>query len=121
MIIGTGIDIVELRRIEQIVKKQPRFIERILTEMERADYAALHERRKIEWLAGRFAAKEAFVKAVGTGISAQFRWHDVEIRNEASGKPYIAVLKPFYGRIHLSISHSMDYAIASVIIESSSS
>lgn len=117
MIIGTGIDIVEIKRVEAMVHKSVKFIDRILTENEQKVYVKLHERRKIEWLAGRFAAKEAFVKAVGTGISAQFGWKDIEVKNEENGKPYIVVLKPMSGNIHLSISHSDEYAVASVIVE----
>ncbi|MTE28427.1 holo-[acyl-carrier-protein] synthase, partial [Winogradskyella sp. ZXX205] len=71
-------------------------------------------------LAGRFAAKEAFVKAAGTGISSTFSWQDIEIKKETSGKPYLYV--PSYLKImHLSISHSALYAVASVIIESKTS
>lgn len=117
MIIGTGIDIVEIKRVKTMVHKNAKFIDRILTENEQKVYVKLHERRKIEWLAGRFAAKEAFVKAVGAGISAQFGWKDIEVKNEENGKPYIVVLKPMSGNIHLSISHSDEYAVASVIVE----
>ncbi len=121
MIIGTGIDIVELSRIGELLEKQPKLISRILTENEQNDCFNLKGKRKIEFIAGRFAAKEAFVKAMGTGISAEYGWRDIEVRNEQSGKPYMVVLKSFDQRIHLSISHSNTYAVASVIIESASS
>ncbi|MCL7749639.1 holo-ACP synthase [Halalkalibacter alkaliphilus] len=120
MIIGTGIDIVELDRIENIVKRQPRFVERILTDNEKRFFETYSKTRKIEFLAGRFAAKEAFVKAMGTGISKSYSWHDIEILKEESGKPTL-VVAGLQSYIHLSISHSRNYAVAQVIIESSSS
>lgn len=120
MIIGTGIDIIELQRIEEIIRRKPRFIEKVLTETERLQYFQLKRTRQVEFVAGRFAAKEAFVKACGTGISAAFGWHDIEVKKELSGKPYI-VAAHYKENVHLSISHSAAYAIASVIIESSSS
>lgn len=120
MIIGTGIDIVDLKRIEDVIKRQPRFVDRILTESEKRAYLLLTSKRKIEFLAGRFAAKEAFVKAAGTGISSTYSWHDIEVKKKPSGQPYLAVAR-YDERIHLSISHSKMYAVANVIIESSPS
>lgn len=117
MIIGTGIDLVELARIQQLAERQPRFITRVLTEAEQKEYALLSAGRKTEFLAGRFAAKEAFVKAVGTGISATFSWLDLEVRKEETGKPYL-VARNYDQKVHLSISHSKTQAIAQVIIES---
>ncbi|KGA96220.1 4'-phosphopantetheinyl transferase [Alkalihalobacillus alcalophilus ATCC 27647 = CGMCC 1.3604] len=115
MIIGTGIDIVELSRIEAAVQKNERFIERILTEKEQNKFASLTAKRKIEYLAGRFAAKEAFVKAADTS----YGWKDIEILNDSNGKPYLNA--SFNGIIHVSISHSQSYAISHVIIERASS
>lgn len=116
MIIGHGIDIIELHRIEAVLHRQPRFAKRILTSNEYNTFSKLSHKRKIEFLAGRFAAKEAFVKAVGTGISSSYSWHDIEIKNKESGQPYLFV--PNYEeKAHLSISHSTQYAVASVIIE----
>ena len=70
--------------------------------------------RKIEFLAGRFAAKEAYSKAVGTGIGKELSFLDIEIETDALGKPFIA--KPDITGF-ISISHSRDYAVAQVIIE----
>lgn len=114
MIIGIGIDIVELTRIEKSLDN-PKFIKRILTEKEEEEFYLLSANRKIEFLAGRFAAKEAFVKALGTGISKECGWHDIEITNDKRGRPLIQ----YNGdkRYHLSISHSQTYAVAQVIIE----
>ena len=72
MIKGIGIDITELGRIKKILERQPRFPERILTENEIERFEKLKGQRKIEYFAGRFAAKEAFSKANGTGIGKNF-------------------------------------------------
>ncbi|WP_246945322.1 holo-ACP synthase [Bacillus pinisoli] len=119
MIKGIGIDIVEIKRIETLLEKTPKFVDRILTEGERSVWNTLTDRRKYEYLAGRFAAKEAFSKAMGTGIGVGLQFIDIEILQDEKGKPYIA--KPLENGVHLSISHSKDYAVAQVIIESSSS
>lgn len=116
MITGTGIDIVEIKRIKKIANRQQRFVQRILTVREREVYASLSEHRRLEYLAGRFAAKEAVVKAVGTGIAETLGWHDIEILNDRKGKPLVQVAVA--GQVHLSISHSKEYAVAQVIIES---
>lgn len=116
MIVGTGIDIVELTRIEEAINRSPRFSQRILSERELIYYQQLQSRRKVEFLAGRFAAKEAFAKAVGSGIGGDLSWQDIEILADNKGKP-IVVSKKTDGQIHLSISHSREYAIANVIIE----
>jgi holo-[acyl-carrier protein] synthase len=117
MIIGIGIDIVELERIEQLMMKNEIFIDRILTEEEKAIFSQLSPKRKVEFVAGRFAAKEAYAKAIGTGIGKNVSFHDIQIMNDDNGKP-IAVSNVKDCRIHVSISHSRDYAIAQVIIES---
>ncbi len=116
MIIGIGIDIVELKRIEQLMMKNEKFIDRILTEEEKGIFFQLSPKRKVEFLAGRFAAKEAYAKAIGTGIGKNVSFHDIQIMNDDNGKP-IVVSNGKDCRIHVSISHSRDYAIAQVIIE----
>ncbi|MCK6255287.1 holo-ACP synthase [Fictibacillus sp. KIGAM418] len=115
MIIGTGIDIVEIARIEEVCQKQVRFPDRILTEKELEAYGVLKGRRQAEFLAGRFAAKEAYAKAVGTGIGKHLSWQDIEITKNDNGKPVI-----FGGTdkiAHLSISHSKEFAVAQVVLE----
>ena len=114
MIKGIGVDIIELSRIEDILTRQKKFVDRVLTSNERLKFADLSARRKVEFLAGRFAAKEAYSKANGTGIGEELSFLDIEIENDSSGKPFIA--KPV-AKAHLSISHSRDYAIAQVILE----
>ncbi|MBS4192513.1 holo-ACP synthase [Bacillus sp. FJAT-49705] len=115
MISGIGIDIVELDRIKKIYERQEKFVERILTSKEKAEFKVLTKERKTEYLAGRFAAKEAFSKAMGTGIGEALSFLDIEIEKDARGKPYFS--KPLTQGVHLSISHSKEYAVAQVVIE----
>jgi holo-[acyl-carrier protein] synthase len=115
MISGIGIDIIELDRIKTIIDRQPRFIQRILTKSEQQIFETLTPTRQVEFLAGRFAAKEAFAKAKGTGIGNELSFQDIEVQPDSKGKPQI--IKPVQECVHLSISHSKDYAIAQVIIE----
>lgn len=114
MIKGIGIDIIELSRIGELISRQTKFADRILTPTEKQRFEDLPERRKVEFLAGRFAAKEAFAKAVGTGIGRELSFLDIEIAADDLGKPYFVT--PIT-KAHLSISHSRDYAVAQVIVE----
>ncbi|WP_297990901.1 holo-ACP synthase [Anoxybacillus sp.] len=120
MIVGIGIDIVDLSRIAHLLERQPKFIERVLTDNERMRFFELSSKRKIEFVAGRFAAKEAYAKALGTGIGVHVSFSDVEVKNDEYGKPYIDSLLADQ-RVHVSISHSDHYAVAQVIIERLSS
>lgn len=115
MIIGIGVDIVELDRIKEILERTPKFIDRILTINEKKEYETLSESRKVEFLAGRFAAKEAFSKALGTGIGSKLSFLQIEIKKDELGKPFIS--SHIDDRIHLSISHSKQFAIAQVVLE----
>jgi holo-[acyl-carrier protein] synthase len=115
MISGIGIDIIELERVKKIIDRQPKFIQRILTENELLTFEKLTGSRQVEFLGGRFAAKEAFAKANGTGIGGELSFLDIEIQSDKTGKPIIK--KPFDEGIHLSISHSREYAVAQVVIE----
>ncbi|RIW32742.1 holo-ACP synthase [Bacillus salacetis] len=115
MIRGIGLDIVEIERIDKLAERQPKFIKRVLTAAEADHYLSLSGTRRSEFLAGRFAAKEAFAKACGTGIGAELSFNDIEIRKDPSGKPYVAA--PVEKGVHLSITHSRDFAAAQVIIE----
>lgn len=116
MIKGIGIDLIELRRIEQAVKRNGRFIERILTVKEIKLYEELEkEQRKLEFLAGRFSAKEAFSKATGTGIG-KLSFKDIEILRADTGAPYVNVAGYDSRKIFISITHSEDYAVSQVII-----
>ncbi|MFD1205862.1 MULTISPECIES: holo-ACP synthase [Sporosarcina] len=118
MITGIGLDIVELHRIRTLDEKSDKFRRRILSEREIALYESLPSHRKIEFLAGRFAAKEAFAKARGTGIGEGCSFIQIEILNEASGKPSLF----FDGREvtgFVSITHTKSVAAAQVILMAS--
>ncbi|MCC3358074.1 holo-ACP synthase [Bacillus sp. REN16] len=119
MIIGTGIDIVELERINKVLQRQKKFVDRILTNREKEKFLRLSESRQIEFLAGRFAVKEAYSKAVGTGIGGNLSFLDIEALSDENGKPVLT--KPLNHKAHLSITHSKEYAVAQVILESLSS
>jgi holo-[acyl-carrier protein] synthase len=119
MIAGIGLDIIELDRIRRIVERQPGFIKRILTINEIEKFASLSKERKVEFLAGRFAVKEAYSKALGTGIGEEFSFQDIEVLNDEKGKPMIHLLKnlPLTYNVHVSITHTRQYAAAQVILE----
>ena len=112
MILGIGIDIIEVERIAKACSNE-RFLSRVFTEKE-LEYS-LNKKNKFQHLAGRFAAKEAFFKALGKRVG----WRDIEIVNLPSGKPVIKILNPDYSfnKVHLSLAHLEKYALAVVIIE----
>ncbi|MGG1697445.1 holo-ACP synthase [Bacillus zhangzhouensis] len=121
MIKGIGIDIVEIDRLSRVLSRQPRLPERILTLNEQDIFYALREKRQLEFLAGRFAAKEAFAKAYGTGIGQHLSFHDIEIQKDDNGKPFIKSEKTKGDHVHVSITHTKEYAAAQVLIERLSS
>jgi len=113
MITGTGIDIVNIKRIKKSLSTYgDKFIQKILSDKEIKEIPAV---RKEEFIAGRFAVKEALVKA--SGIS--FNFNTITILNDSNGKPYIVKLPDEIKntKVHISISHDSDYAAAFVIIE----
>lgn len=117
MIKGIGIDLIELARIKDSIKQNVRLTKRILTESEQSLLSAINgEQRKVEFIAGRFAAKEAFSKAAGTGIG-KLSFRDIEIIPGESGAPQIKVDGFEKYELFISISHGKDYAVAQVIIE----
>ncbi|WP_071131711.1 holo-ACP synthase [Enterococcus timonensis] len=115
MIYGIGLDLVELGRLKIIIEEQPRFPQRILTTEELRIYEHFSKRRQLEFLAGRFAGKEAFSKAYGTGIGA-VSFQDIEILNHKNGQPYLAQ-SPFSGKNFVTITHTEHAAMAQVILE----
>lgn len=124
MILGTGIDIIEVTRIAASFEKfGERFVNRILLPDEIA-YCLSH-RQPAPFLAARFAAKEAISKAFGTGIGAQLGWQDMEIRRKESGEPYpvlhgkgqILFESRAAVKLHVSLSHTQNYAAATAILE----
>ena len=114
MIIGTGVDITEVRRLRQAIEKWGNaFLSRVFTKDELTN--AKKHVSFYQHLAGRFAAKEAVFKAFG---DADLNWKDVEIINDLEGKPCCRILNG-RGRnidIHISISHVKSYAVANAIV-----
>jgi holo-[acyl-carrier protein] synthase len=124
MIVGVGIDLVEVSRIRDSMDRfGERFLARILTPAEAA-YCAAHPEPAIH-VAARFAAKEAVGKAFGTGIGLELAWHDAEVFRNPAGKPEVrlhgkgAEMASALGidRIHLSLTHTAATAAAVVILE----
>jgi holo-[acyl-carrier protein] synthase len=124
MIIGSGIDLTEIGRIQKTVDRYGgRFLDRVYTGAEQA--YCLRKRRSAESLAARFAAKEAGAKALGTGISRGVTWLEIEVIREPGGRPALrfhgraAELAARMGvaRTALSLTHTGDLAMASVVLE----
>ena len=115
MIVGHGIDIEALASIQNAVKKRKGFAQRVLTDKEMERFSSLKGRRQVEYLAGRWSAKEAFSKALGTGIG-KLGFQDLEILNNERGAPYFSK-SPFSGKVWLSLSHTDQFVTASVILE----
>lgn len=123
MIIGIGIDIVRVERIQRMIDRwKLRFLNRIFTPVEQS-YSKKFKQPEAH-LAARFAVKEAVFKSMGTGWTGGIRWTDVEVNNETSGQPKVKVhgkVKQWIHEhgvteIHVSISHDTDYSIAQVIL-----
>lgn len=120
---GIGVDIIDVARIKRIVGKDRGFVEKVFTETEIRCCADKY--RPGVHYAGRFAAKEAFLKAMGTGLRGAMAWTDISVENNELGKPGITLTgqtlenfkKKNFQAIHLSISHTREYAVAFVIIQ----
>lgn len=122
-ILGHGIDIVETRRIRELIERHgAHFLDRVFTRAEQ-EYASRNPKRYYEHLAGRFAAKEAVLKVIGTGWRGGIAWTDIEVIRDPSGQPRIqltgecARVAESIGicRWHISISHIETHATASAI------
>src|SRR5438132_4662680 len=122
-IVGHGIDIVEIARIKRSVEEHgQRFLDRVYTKAEQ-QYCDRNTKRRFEHLAGRFAAKEAVMKVLGTGWRGGIAWTDIEILPEPSGQPKIRLSgeclkiakKLGISKWHVSISHIETHATASAI------
>jgi len=125
MIVGIGIDIIEVARIREVLLRTPRFRERVFTAAER-EYCDSCGVVAAQHYAARFAAKEAALKALQTGWRGGISWHDVEISAKESGAP-VLILSGEVKRLmessgataaHLSMSHTTEHAIAEVVLES---
>ncbi len=125
MIAGTGVDIIEIERIRQSMEKHGKdFLDRLFTSGEISYCSSKSDPSR--HYAARFAAKEAYFKAIGTGWTNGISWKDVEVRNLPSGKPELEISGDFLNaiteeekepRVHLSLSHSRTFAVANVVIE----
>ena len=124
MILGTGIDLIEVARIaSSFARFGDRFVNRVLRPDEIA-YCLAHK-NPAPFLAARFAAKEAVSKAFGTGIGAQLGWQDIEICKKESGEPFVVLhgkgKKLFESRgakgLLVSLSHTEHYAAATAVLE----
>ena len=124
MIYGIGTDIVNIDRIQKIIlKNREGFIKRVLTEHEQALFS--NKADSAAFCAKRFAAKEAFSKALGTGIGRVVSFQDLTVRNNDNGKPHfipseklrLYLLEEGVKQAHLSISDESQYALAFVVLE----
>jgi holo-[acyl-carrier protein] synthase len=115
MIKGIGLDVTEIERITVAHDRSSKFKERILTTQEIKRFEKLSETRQLEFLAGRFAAKEAFAKALGTGIGKSCSFHDIEVLPNEVGKPML-FFKGIEVKGHISITHTKQFAAAQVIL-----
>lgn len=124
MIVSIGIDIIEVYRISETLARTPRFVERVFTEKERL-YCDAKGAASAQSYAARFAAKEAFLKALKTGWRGKITWHDIEIISDEKGVPSLKIegesrnILENLGanQIHLSLSHTTEHAVAQVILE----
>ncbi len=125
-IVGHGVDLVEVSRIERMLREHgEKFVERCFTQGEQ-EAAKPEVRRRCEHFAARFAAKEAAMKALGTGLAEGISWTEIEVVRQATGAPTLRVtgkaaeiaLAQGIARWHVSLSHTETLAMASVIAES---
>ena len=124
MIVGTGVDITEVPRVAAAIERfGDRFLKRIFTDNE-IRYCQ-SKQNKVERFAARFAAKEAALKAIGTGWRHGVAWTDMEVTREPGGRPTMVfhkvagkfAAKLGVKRVHVSLSHTAEHAIAHVILE----
>jgi len=123
MIVGIGLDLVKIDRVRAIAERwQARFLDRLYTDAERRD--CMKKASPYASLAGRFAAKEAVLKALGTGWSDGISWRDIQVLTDRAGRPRATVsgrVKTLMKRagvtdIHVSLSHDTDYAVAEAVL-----
>ncbi|OGW50365.1 MAG: holo-[acyl-carrier-protein] synthase [Nitrospirae bacterium GWC2_57_9] len=123
MIVGIGVDLVKIDRIDKAGRNHPGFLERVFTDKEQ-EYCS-RQKFPAQHYAGRFAAKEALLKAIGTGWSAGVKWTDMEVLHGEGGGPIVNVsgrvkdMMDLKGvkHIFLSYSHDEGYAVAQVVLE----
>ncbi len=122
MVVGVGVDIVEVERVAAVARRHgERFLRRVFTSLEVTRSHGNHD----QYLASRFAAKEAAFKALGTGWGGGVKWTEVEVDNLASGAPVMTLTGAAQARaaslgvtrIHVTISHTAGHAMAQVLFE----
>ena len=130
MILGIGTDLVQINRIQKTLDKfQGTFEKKVFTQFEQDKAQTLPVNKKASFFAKRFAAKEAFSKALGSGIGGEAFFQDIEVQNDIKGAPFFVIKgkaletlkkktnnKPY--QIHLSLSDEKEFAVSFVIIES---
>ncbi|HYC36895.1 MAG TPA: holo-ACP synthase [Usitatibacter sp.] len=123
---GVGTDIVSIERIQGVLDRHgERFVNRVLTPAERARFARVNERVRAGHLAKRWAAKEAFSKAIGTGIHAPFTWHSITVGRDPKGKPLVLPSPDMQRHLdsigvtgaHISLTDDAGMAFAFVVLE----
>ena len=125
MIVSVGIDIIEVGRVRDVMSRTPRFAVRVFTAREREYCEGRGRSAAAQHYAARFAAKEAALKALGTGWAGGLSWQDVEIAHGEAGAPSIRfhnrALELFTAsgatRAHVSLSHTSEHAVAQVVLE----
>lgn len=124
MIVGLGVDIVQISRIDKALERTPALAQRVLTVEEQLQFAQAKDKGR--FLAKRFAAKEAVVKALGTGIARGVGWQQVQIDKNPEGRPLVVMTdyaKEYADQLgirawHLSYSDEKEYVVATAIAES---
>ncbi|QHW32321.1 holo-[acyl-carrier-protein] synthase [Paenibacillus rhizovicinus] len=124
MILGVGMDLVDIDRFHKMANENEWLSERLLTDNENMAFMALtHPHRRAEWLAGRFAAKEALMKALGLALPKGIGMRDIEVLPDHWGKPVIVLSQAVHRQMnvpyvcHLSITHTATTAGAVVVVE----
>jgi len=115
MIMGIGLDVTEIERVRAAHFRTLKFKQRILSTRELERFAELSQTRQLEFLAGRFAAKEAYAKALGTGIGRNCSFKDIEVLPNENGKPQL-FFKNQKVKGYVSITHTKQFAAAQVIL-----
>jgi len=126
VIVSIGTDIIEVYRIRETIERTPRFLERVYTSAER-EYCEAKGAASAQSYAARFAAKEAFLKAIKTGWRGEITWHNIEVLVDEDGAPSLLITgeakeildRLGADRVHLSLSHTNEHATAQVVLETS--
>jgi len=119
---SVGVDLTEVSRIRKLIDRYgDRFLDRVFTSTE-IEYCKSKRQGSAQSFAARYAAKEAVFKSTGLGLRTHMRWHDIEVRNDANGRPqlhlsgHVATLLEGK-KAHISLSHTADMAIAMVVVD----